>query len=92
MRDRTGLPLLQIATAAELSLTGNQTPQDVAAARMQWKVAGEEAQMPNVGLLAGAGPLASHRLPRFLYLTLSTPGPFVHAAEAGSLDARHDAV
>lgn len=45
---------LTIQSAKEVSLTGNQTPQQVAAEAYKWKVAGEEVQMPKTGQVVGA--------------------------------------
>eukprot|EP00045_Choanoeca_perplexa_P017606 m.259200 g.259200 ORF g.259200 m.259200 type:complete len:1088 (-) comp17585_c0_seq4:4855-8118(-) len=52
---------LKIVNATELSLTGNQTPEEVEKARIQWPVAGEEKQMPNgkASLVPGMRPFDS---------------------------------
>ncbi len=45
---------LQLKNATEVSLTGNQSPADLANAKLVWTVAGEEEQMPQVaGCTAG---------------------------------------
>jgi hypothetical protein len=49
LADYFGKKGLTITSATEVSLTGNQTPQQVAAAAYKWKVAGEAEQMPFKG-------------------------------------------
>lgn len=45
---------LKIKTLTEVSLSGNRSPEELAAAKMVWPVAGEAEQMPKVaGCAAG---------------------------------------
>jgi alpha-mannosidase len=56
---------LRVTNATELSLTGNQTPADIAKARLRWRVAGEATQMPEgfgASSLAGMRPLVTDGL------------------------------
>lgn len=57
---------LRVTSATELSLTGNQTPAEVAKARLRWPVAGEATQMPEspsaAESLAGMRPLIAEGL------------------------------